>query len=82
MSEHPIETDGEDWHARADELHEEGGVPPVRARVVALRETGLTYREVADRLGQSGKEEVGWHIRQYRKQRDKAAWLVENAAEL
>lgn len=75
-------TTTEGWQTRADELHGKGGVPPVRARVVALRETGLTYREIAGRLDQSGKEEVSWHIQRYREERGEADWLAEHGPDI
>lgn len=70
------------WQARADELHEQGGVPAVRAQVVALRETGMTYARIADELDQSDRTEVGWHIRQYRDEREAAEWLLSNGPEV
>lgn len=68
----------ENWQARADELHEKGGVPPRRAEAVALRERGETYEAIADRLGLSGRGSAYEHVSKYRDRRERVQWLSDH----
>lgn len=76
------DADVDEWQQRADELHEHGGVPEQRAKVVALRERGDTYGEIAATLGfgsnDDDRSQVKRHLDSYQEQRDDAGWLVEN----
>lgn len=66
-----------DWEARADELHDRGGLPPTRAKVIALRERGLTYNEIGAELDIT-RGTISEHVSAYRDDRDAARWLLEH----
>ena len=74
------ETAIEDWRDRAAQLCEHG-VPEQRANVVALREHGHSYGEIASELGFGGdnddRSQVKYHLDAYRDERDDAEWLIE-----
>lgn len=70
-----------DWQARADDLHEQGGVPERRAQAVALRERGLSYTDIGDELD-IDRGGAARHIRRYREQRDEGTWLAEHGPTL
>lgn len=72
------ETETEDWHARAAELQEHGGVPPRRAEIVALREQGLTYRAIADELDLADHGSVRTQVVDYLEGRDESEWVLEH----
>ena len=71
----------DDWSERAAQLRNHG-VPPQRANVVALREQGHTYNEIAAELGfgenNDDRSQVKYHIDEYERQRQEAEWLIEN----
>lgn len=69
------------WEERAEELRGEGNVPKVRARVVALREAGHTYSEIAEKAGLNDRSNAKSHVDAYEDQLEKAEWLVENGPE-
>lgn len=66
------------YQARAEELHQEGGVPERRAEAVALRERGKTYQEIADTLDLSGRGSAHEHVSEYEAQRERSQWLLAN----
>lgn len=70
-----------DWQARADELHERGGIPERRAEIVALTEAGRTHQQIADVIDWN-RSGIWKEIDAYRDQRDEADWLLENAPDL
>lgn len=73
------------WGERADELNCHG-VPEQRANVVALRELGLTYAEIAAELelgsNNNDRSQVSRHLKYYREQRRNAEWLVANTPKI
>jgi len=79
------ETTAEDWRERAAQLCEHD-VPEQRANVVALREQGHSYNEIASELGfgadDDDRSQVKYHLDAYRDQREDAEWLVDNGPEL
>ncbi|WP_336328729.1 helix-turn-helix domain-containing protein [Halovenus sp. HT40] len=74
-----------DWQDQAEQLSNHG-VPPQRANVVALREQGWTYGEIAAELGfgadNDDRSQVKTHLDAYREQREAAAWLAEHGPEI
>jgi len=72
---------GEDWRDRATALTEHGGVPPQRARAVALREQGRTYAEIADELGLESRSSVRKQVEAYEQSYREAEWLVKHGPE-
>lgn len=71
-----------DWEELAAELNAHG-VPPVRAKAVALyARTDLTYEEVAERLGRESRGSVSNEIREFRQTVKDAEWLAENAPDV
>lgn len=79
------ETATKDWRNRAAQLCEHG-VPEQRANVVALREQGHSYSEIAAELGfgagNDDRSQVKYHLDAYRGQRADSEWLIENGPEL
>ncbi len=67
-----------DWELRAEALQNRGGLPAKRAKVVALREQGLTYAEIAEELGGVADQTVQGHIESARDDIAAAQWLTEN----
>ena len=85
-SEKPMsEMESPDWRERSAQLHEHG-VPEQRANVVALRERGQTYNEIASQLGfgsdDTDRSQVKYHLDAYQDQREDAEWLIENGPDL
>lgn len=68
-----------EWLSRAVALHEHGGIPPERAKVVALRENGLPYREIGEILDISSQGSLYNQLREYNETLRHAEWLVEHA---
>lgn len=68
----------QDWHDRAEQLHEAGGVPERRAQVVALREAGHSYGEIADALDVESASSMRLQVVEYLGQREDAAWLLDH----
>jgi len=79
------ETATDDWRDRAAQLCQHG-VPEQRANVVALREEGHSYSEIASALGfgadDDDRSQVKYHLDAYRNQREDAEWLIENGPEV
>jgi len=79
------QTATEDWRERAAQLCEHG-VPEQRANVVALREQGRSYSEIAAELefGEDGRDrsQVTYHIDSYREQLSNSEWLVQHAPDI
>lgn len=79
------ETTADDWRDRAEQLTEHG-VPQQRAKVVALRERGRTYSEIAAELGfgEGGEDrsQVTRHLNAYEEQLENSEWLVEHAPDV
>lgn len=72
-------TGSENWQERAAELHEQGGIPKRRAKVVALVEAGRTHSEVADTLDMNDRSNVGSLLHLYREEDlSEADWLSAN----
>lgn len=71
------DTETSDWQQRAVELREHD-VPKRRAQVVALREQGLIYQDIADELGLD-RSGISQHLDAYREQLAAAHWLTEHA---
>lgn len=71
-----------DWEARARDLHEKGGVPTQRAKVIALIEAGCSHSQVGEILGLS-RGSIGGRVATYR-QEDlaEARWLAENGPDV
>jgi transposase len=82
MSETSGERDDTDWRERARELSEHGGIPERRAQAVALREQGLSYQAIADRLGLSDRSSIRKQVETYRETRADSEWLVEHGPQL
>lgn len=77
--------DHDEWEAQAAALQDHG-IPPQRANVVALRDAGHTFSEIAAELefGADGEDrsQVSYHLDAYREQRHDAEWLVKHAPDL
>jgi transposase len=75
----------EDWRERAAQLREHG-VPEQRANVVALREQGHSYSEIAAELGfgEDGRDrsQVTYHINSYHEQLSNSEWLVQHGPDI
>lgn len=71
-----------DWNGLAEQLHEQGDVPEMRAKVVALLAQGHTHSEVADQLDIEHRANVAVHVGRYREERDEAVWLAEHGPEI
>jgi DNA-directed RNA polymerase specialized sigma24 family protein len=79
------ETATQDWRDRAAQLCEHD-VPKQRANVVALREQGHSYGEIAAELGfgseNDDRSQVQYHVDAYRNQRGDAEWLSKHGPEV
>jgi len=82
VSETDTDAPDDDWHERARELYERGGVPERRSEVVALAEQGLTNEEIATKLGLDSRGSVWQRIDRYRTNREESEWLAEYGPEL
>lgn len=75
----------ESWHELAEQL-EARGVPEQRANVVALRDAGHSYSEIAAKLefgaNNNDRSQVHRHLEAYREQRANAVWLSEHGPEV
>lgn len=80
--EHAPDQSVDGWRARAQRLHQYGGVPRQRAKAVALVEAGWTYADIVDRIGMGSKGNVGDTVNAYRNERRKAEWLLDNSDEI
>lgn len=76
-----LEPEDDAWKERARDLQENGGIHEQRAKVVALRERGYSYGEIAAILGLSSRGALHNQVREFRGAVDEAKWLAENAPE-